>query len=165
MRVCSDCGDPISRKARRCNRCSNLASPRGVEVRSLAERLWARVDKSGDCWLWTGHVTPKGRGQINRGARGEGIAQVHVVAWELTFGPVPPGRELHHTCFTPLCCRPDHLQPLTPVEHRAAHVAAKTTCKHGHDLDGWDNVRQRRFCRTCKRGWGRARYARKRAAA
>lgn len=174
-RTCSDCNKPISRKAQRCNRCSNLYSPRGADPRSLAERLWARVDKSGECWIWTGYIGPKGRGQINRGARDLGLVQVHVAAWELEHGPVPPGKELHHTCFTPACCNPDHLVPLTPAEHRAAHVTAKTTCKHGHPLDGticMSNSKQEklngktiRYCKTCKRDRDRTYYQRKKMAA
>lgn len=40
-----------------------------------AERFWSHVDKSGDCWLWTGGKTQYGYGQF-------GIV-AHRVAYEL----------------------------------------------------------------------------------
>jgi hypothetical protein len=140
---------------------------RGPKSRSLAERLWTRVEKRGECLVWTGYCKPDGHGQIRRGARGTKLAFVHVAAWELVCGPVPPGHELHHTCFTPACIRIGHLKPLTRAKHMAAHAAARTTCPHGHPLDGRRHAygKPLRYCKTCKRGWDQARYLRKRAAA
>src|ERR671926_506983 len=62
--------------------------------RSLEERLWAQVDKTGDCWLWTGSTLPSGYGTLSTGSRTDGTRRkvyVHVLAYELLVGPVPPG--------------------------------------------------------------------------
>src|SRR5690348_16395282 len=46
--------------------CAEAVLSRGGRLRSVvgcavttAERFWAKVDKSGDCWIWTGAVIRK----------------------------------------------------------------------------------------------------------
>ena len=72
----------------------------------FAESFWSRVDKSGDCWIWTG-ATRDGYGVIRRRLAPDSGA--HRVAWELTIGPIGPGLNVCHHCDVPLCVRPDHL--------------------------------------------------------
>lgn len=79
----------------------------------FADRFWGRVDKSGDCWLWTGARNSNGYGNSANPNPG-GSRMAHRIAWELTYGPIPhsPGAHgtcvLHH-CDNPPCVRPDHL--------------------------------------------------------
>lgn len=69
-------------------------------------RFWAKVDKSGDCWIWTAAKT--GRGYGNFALHGGNIA-AHRYSWEITNGPIPDGRGVLHECDTLACVRPDHL--------------------------------------------------------
>jgi len=71
-------------------------------------RFWAKVDKSGDCWLWTGakHSVAFPYGEIGVDGRPRGT---HRVSWELAHGPIPPGVCVCHTCDTPACVNPAHL--------------------------------------------------------
>jgi hypothetical protein len=70
------------------------------------DRFWEKVDKSGDCWLWTGHRGCKGYGA----AWAEGRHQAaHRVSWELAFGAIPDGLHVLHHCDNPPCVNPDHL--------------------------------------------------------
>jgi hypothetical protein len=39
-----------------------------------------------------------------------GPRKAHHISWELSYGPILAGLEILHTCDTPLCVRPDHLQ-------------------------------------------------------
>jgi hypothetical protein len=129
--------------------------------RPVLDRLWARVERTPTCWLWTGAVGRAGYGQIRLGPRGTPSKLVHVLAWEAERGPVPQGWHLHHECETPACVRPSHLRPITPTEHQRLHAAARTMCRHGHPLDGLTST-GKRFCRTCKRLSDRRYHARKR---
>ena len=71
--------------------------------RPLAERFWAKVEKTETCWSWTGAETKDGYGQLRRGGR------ANRCSWELHFGPIPAGMRILHTCDNPSCVRPDHL--------------------------------------------------------
>ncbi len=77
---------------------------------SLAERLWARVDRRGpgDCWVWAGCKQWNGYGRIGRGGSGLTIL-THRAAWEMANGPIPEGMRVLHTCDNPPCCNPAHL--------------------------------------------------------
>lgn len=66
------------------------------------ERFWARVDKSGCCWVWTGSCNNKGYGRFD----GE---YAHRFSWRLLSGPIPDGLNVLHRCDNPPCVRPDHL--------------------------------------------------------
>jgi hypothetical protein len=116
---------------------------------TVVERLYARVEKTETCWLWTGFQKANGHGQIQLGRRGAGLRGAHVVAWEAVNGPVPPGHVLHHICETPACVRPDHLTPMTRAEHARLHAYARTTCRRGHPFDGWKPNGKHRTCSIC----------------
>lgn len=45
----------------------------------------------------------------------------HVVYYERVNGPSPEGNHVHHRCEQPSCVNPDHLESLTPAEHKQTH--------------------------------------------
>lgn len=64
---------------------------------------WFRVN--GECLDWTRH-TVGGYGRIKHEGRDR---RTHVIAWELTHGPVPDGLHVLHACDRPPCGRVSHL--------------------------------------------------------
>lgn len=73
---------------------------------AVAERFWAKVDKSGECWLWTASHNRRGYGWFGLNGRNHAA---HRVAWMLERGPIPDGAWVLHHCDVTGCVRPDHL--------------------------------------------------------
>jgi hypothetical protein len=136
--------------------CSRECSD-SFKIRPLIDRLFAMVDKTEECWNWTGGVAKSGYGSINRGRRTEGTVLVHRASWELLRGPIPDGLHIDHLCRNRRCVNPDHLEPVSPGENvlrgegLSAQNARKTRCKRGHSLDDALIINGARFCRECNR--------------
>lgn len=72
--------------------------------------FWAHVDKTGDCWLWTGWRNRRGYGQFyRRGQRPSRSLYAHRVSWELHNGAIPPGLFVCHHRDNPPCVNPAHI--------------------------------------------------------
>jgi hypothetical protein len=98
-----------------------------VKAKPIAERFWSKVDRTGDCWLWLGSRHKFGYGNFNP-TRNKKVG-AHRVAWELTFGPVPEGLWVLHSCDNSPCCRPDHLFLGTPLDNHADMMAKNRQAK------------------------------------
>lgn len=92
-----------------------------IDWETLAARFEARVDRSGECHVWTGRLSPKGYGQIDVG---HDDRRAHRVAWRLATGEWPPTDLLVcHACDNPPCVRFDHLWLGTHADNAADKVA------------------------------------------
>ena len=133
---------------------------------TLRERLYARLmpDPETGCLLWPGAKGRKGYGQIRVSGRGSPMAAVHRVAWELAYGPIPPGLVIDHVrawgCRHNNCANVAHLELVTNRENLLrgdtiiAAAIAKTHCPQGHpydEINTYVNPAGSRCCRTCKR--------------
>ena len=102
-------------------------------------RLWSRVDKSGECWLWTGTCSPKGYGYIGVNYK---KLLVHRFAWELLVGPIPDGMEIDHRPTCPKCCvNPDHLRVVTHKQNQENRRGAMRNSKSGVRGVSWDKAK------------------------
>jgi hypothetical protein len=124
-------------------------------------RFWAQVDKTEDCWIWTGFVGRSGYGYISV----RGLKKVaHRYGYELTVGPIPDGLQLDHLCRVRTCVNPAHLEPVTLAENvrrgnAPSAISARTdVCPNGHEgkYERWSSGA--RFCRECRREASRRRY-------
>lgn len=126
------------------------------------ERFEAKVDLSGDCWLWTGGLDRHGYGKFTVMYR---TLIAHRAGWELLVGPIEAGHELDHTCHqldsgcTPdtclhrRCVNPDHLEPVTRAVH-ARRSAGGSHCRQRHpytEESSYWRADGRRECRICRR--------------
>jgi hypothetical protein len=83
-------------------------------------RFWARVDRSGSCWLWTWSVNTSGHGHLRVDGRNR---LAHRIAWELTYGPIPAGLSVCHGCDVRRCVRPGHLYLARQAQNMADMAA------------------------------------------
>jgi len=83
---------------------------RGRTRGTLEGRFWSKVDKTEDCWLWTGRPDRDGYGRLryHDGDRWT-TRQSHRISYEIHVGLVPPGLCVLHHCDNPPCVNPDHL--------------------------------------------------------
>lgn len=71
--------------------------------------FWAKVDKSGTCWLWHGTLSANGYGKVTRRGEGKRTVSAHRFSYQLAHGSIPKGKFVCHKCDMPACVRPDHL--------------------------------------------------------
>lgn len=114
--TCLNCGIEFTPKkgshGKYCSRqCSNTKSHIGRKPRPLArtveERFWIKVDKSGDCWLWTSATDSGGYPIFS--LPGHRSIRVHRYMWEMHNGAIPENMFICHTCDVRNCIRIDHL--------------------------------------------------------
>ena len=84
-------------------------------ARPVAERFWAKVNRTDGCWLWTGGVSAAGYGSI-------GVAGSHIYAhrysYESARGPIPDGLIIDHICGNRRCVNPAHLRLATRAQNQ-----------------------------------------------
>lgn len=94
---------------------------------SVMIHFWKRVDKSGDCWVWKGLAYKRHSNSDTVSGtfhwRGNGVITAHYLTYRLTFGDVPYGHLLRHTCGNDLCVKPEHLSIVSRIQK--AHDARR----------------------------------------
>lgn len=127
----------------------------------MVDRFWSKVDRSGECWEWTGSVNRYGYGRIAK-PRNAGPMLAHRYSAMLHFGMFDTRLLVCHSCDNPKCVRPEHLF-IGDMQQNMDDMVAKGRawgghapsmfCRKGHKRTGL-KVR----CQVCVRE-GRARRA------
>lgn len=128
---------------------------------NMVERFWSKVERRApdQCWPWRAGIFKRhGYGQFSVSNRSK---KAHRVSYELTYGPIPAGLVVRHTCDNRLCVNPAHLLPGTQADNVAdrrnrkrTFNLKKTACGRGHPLSGdnlYVNPKGERNCRICQR--------------
>jgi hypothetical protein len=113
-RSCPACGESFPNKS------MYMRHARYSTTCTAEDRFWARVDKSGRCWLFQGATDKWGYGHVGHGGR---RVQAHRYAFLIAKGDIPAGQLVLHKCDTPLCVRPDHLFLGSDADNRADCVS------------------------------------------
>lgn len=136
-RCCEACGRAFLARSWALARGWDRCCSRGCATRwrySRARRFWRCVQRTDTCWLWTGPRTIDGLGYFRLVEDGRcRRRRAAVLAWEDTYGPVPPGRIVRPRCGQEACVRPEHLglrrASTRPVYGRPDHRLA-SVCAH-----------------------------------
>ncbi len=116
-----------------------LAQPR-QRKRCGEEWFWKRVDKTGDCWRWTGRCRLDGYGVVTWCSVDVGT---HRLAYSLAHGPIGPGQVVRHKCDNPPCCNPAHLE-IGSVEQNNADMRERGRARTDQLVRrGTDNCRSK----------------------
>lgn len=90
-------------------------------------RFWRFVDKSGKCWVWTGHTT---RGKPLVFGIGRMSAQMFALqdTWdqERRGWKIHPSGTINMRCGNPLCVRPAHMRTANIKKKSADEVRSRT---------------------------------------
>ena len=96
-------------------------------MKTIEERFWSKVDKTGDCWLWTAARSRDGYGQFKFDGQ---MRLAHRVVWTLSAdSPPPAGIEVCHKCDNPSCVNPEHLFLDTHLGNMQDMVHKKRSCR------------------------------------
>lgn len=88
---------------------------------------YAEKDRGWDtpCWEWL-HAASNGYGHVFVPEKGQPMG-AHRWMYEKANGRIPEGLHLDHLCENPICCNPDHLEPVTHTENMRRGLVAKVT--------------------------------------
>lgn len=87
--------------------------------------FWMKVDKTNDCWVWTGRKTNHGYGTFSR----HPTILAHRYSWSYYNGEIPKGLCVLHKCDNPPCVNPDHLSIGTQSDNQADKMSKQRQSK------------------------------------
>ena len=145
-------------------------------MKTLIERFEEKVDRSGDCHIWTAARKGKGNkayGQIGYTPKGGKTLNLIAsrLAFKIAYGMFDERLDVLHRCGNPPCVNPEHLY-LGDAKQNAKDMVEmgrfknqntqKTHCSKGHEFTEENtkiatrkNGKTYRVCRECRKFWAK----------
>lgn len=111
-------------------RTKNNGSPHISGRKTLSERFFEKVDRSGECWEWLGGKNHKGYGHFYQAGEGR-THSAHRASYEMEYGTIPPRMEVDHTCRNRGCVNPEHLRLATRKQNMENLAQAEARTESG----------------------------------
>lgn len=107
-----------------CPHCGKTIEQTQVKPTTFSEedlkRFWSKVVKT-ESGCWISSAIPSGTyARLYMGGR---LILAHVASYLIHHGAIPPGAKICHSCDTPRCVRPDHLEAKSGSENMQDMVA------------------------------------------
>jgi len=116
---------------------------------SGTERFWAKVNKTEECWIWTGAST-RGYGNCYFGGR---YMRAHRVSFQLANPGINiTGLNIDHICHNPSCVKPDHLRAVTHKQNQEHRRGAQRNSSSGVRGVRWEADRTKWLARVKHNG-------------
>lgn len=104
--------------------------------KNLLARVLKKINKTNDCWIWTGAISGNGYGQIWGDKNGKQMSlPAHRVVYGLLVGEIPDKLDIDHLCRNKTCVNPAHLEPISHQENIIRGYMHKFTEKGYYGLD------------------------------
>ena len=92
----------------------------------IEERFWAKVDRTVECWLWTGAQVISKSGRYGKLKTDGKMKYAHRVSYEMSVGEIPAGMQIDHLCHNTLCVNPFHLRAVTQKQNMENRKGAQS---------------------------------------
>ena len=143
---------------------------RKIPLEHRFNEKWEPVTETG-CWIWTARVAGGSASGMQYGYISDGRKQLraHRVSYEIHKGKIPDNLFVRHTCDTPVCVNPAHLELGTHQDNMNDMAQRgrrkRTHCKRGHELseeNSYINANGHKYCKVCKNDRAKAKLRKER---
>lgn len=154
---CNHCWVSRTEESKKCPKCQSFAWNR-LENKKIGRKqntekeFHERVDKTSDCWIWTGTINSNGYGLFKLNGKQQ---TAHRISYSIYINPDIGGKIIRHSCDNPRCVNPAHLTEGTTqdnVDDRVNRKRSAVGAKNFNTKLSKENVDEIRKADYSKRG-------------